>query len=554
MSKKPPDPDMLTVHTYWDSPRGFLCPLCEQKISYVQNDGGRSVVTVKGKIWVVTNYYRCNNPDCDLHDSFPMLYDNVVYRKKFGKDVYERIIRYHFSYHMDYPTIQQMMWDEWRVKITLPSIMNICRFFEAAGLKYVNEATREDIRKSGKIILSLDGAQPRKGDPALWIFSDRLTGHVLLAVLLDIASAEVLKEKMTEIERKYHTPIAAVISDKQQNIVNAVKLFNPELPHAFCQYHFLNHIAEPIQSKDSHLALIIRKTVKKLSIVVNRKSGEFQPSHPEFNPLYHTLYPLAQELLNAVSVKGRKFEIFHGKEIYENLKYIISNLDAILAAFYQIKAVKSIEKIRNRLSNLILKHKTLYDEIIDLKKDFDELRGILDDTNHRGDFISKKTRTWVYKLQSRLKRRTMEYNANSIKSERMTHASPIECIWQQWIRLENSYHAGLYHTYDSEEIERTNNGKEQLIHQIKRHFRKWLGKSDIAQTFNLHGIQYSYLINLGKLNADMYDVLWADSVAVIEGYATSLDSLYVSPIRKWNIRESNTGNWKKLRMNLERAE
>ena len=86
-----------------------------------------------------------------------------------------------------------------------------------AGLQHKNKEAREIIKKNGKIFLSLDGAQPIEGEPALWLFTDRLSDTVLFARLLESAPAEVLQEIYAEIETNFEASIAAVISDKQSN-------------------------------------------------------------------------------------------------------------------------------------------------------------------------------------------------------------------------------------------------------------------------------------------------------------------------------------------------
>ena len=74
---------------------------------------------------------------------------------------------------------------------------------------------------------------------------------------------------MEEIEKIYGVGIVAVISDKQKSIVKAVKDFRRDIPHVFCQYHFLNHIFEPIAAKDSHLNTQIKKNIKTMTIIRN---------------------------------------------------------------------------------------------------------------------------------------------------------------------------------------------------------------------------------------------------------------------------------------------
>lgn len=246
MGTKSIDPDILSVHTYWDSEEGYICPLCNAKIEYAFNDGGRNVVTLKGTLWVVSNYYRCLNSDCDLHKSFPMVHESVVKNKKFGKDVWERVVRYHFKTHLDYGQIQELLWDDTDVSISKSTIRNICNYFEHVGVSYLDEKITQAISEQGYMIVSLDGAQPKKGFPALWIFTERITHHTIKAELLNSAPAPVLVDLLKDLEKKFKVPIKAVISDKQKNIVNAVREFNPEIPHIFCQYHFLNHIMEPI--------------------------------------------------------------------------------------------------------------------------------------------------------------------------------------------------------------------------------------------------------------------------------------------------------------------
>ena len=294
MGKKPPNLDITCVHTYWTSAHGLNCLLCNQQLEFAFNDGGRMVETLKGKLWVVTNYYRCRNEKCDLHTAFPVVHTSVIKNKKFGKDIWERVIRYHFKYHLDFSQIQGLLWDDADVGISKTTIRNICAHFEDIGTAHLDELVLQEIKANGYMLISLDGAQPKKGEPALWIFTDRITKHTLYAVLLDIASAPILEQILKDLELKFGVPIKAVISDKQKNIVNAVKQFNAEIPHAFCQYHFLNHVMEPIQAKNSHLATQLKKRVRNFSIIVNRYKSQLDPKNSEYNSLYSIFSPLAE--------------------------------------------------------------------------------------------------------------------------------------------------------------------------------------------------------------------------------------------------------------------
>lgn len=551
MPSKPVDADMLSVHTYWDSTSKFECPLCANKMEYAFNDGGRKVETMKGKLWIISNYYRCTNLDCDLHKAFPMIHESMIKNKKFGKDVWERVIRYHFKTHLDYEQIRELLWDDSDVSISKSTIRNICSFFEKAGVAYLDDKIVREIQEQGYIIASLDGAQPEKGSPALWHFSDRKSQHSLDVKLLDSAPASVLVDILREIEQKFQVPILAVISDKQKNIVNAVKEFNPEIPHVFCQFHFLNHIMEPILAKDSYIATQMKSMVRSLSIVVNLTKGYLSPLNSEYNAHYANFAPLAEELLNSIAVKGRKWEILPGKEIYENLTYLKSEIESLKISNLPQIQQRTIKSIIDQLSSILTLFKPYYDDILDLLADSADLRKILAQNKRKGKTIQKETKTWLYRLQSRLKRRKLEYVPENLKYHQFNKDTSLEEIWQQWIRLEWSYRKGLYHSYDSEELEATNNAMEREINQTKRHFKKWLGQQSIQRVFEYHGESYARLKELDYSPTQINDILWEQSVALIPNNCSSLECFRATIHRNWRISLVDSGNLTQLKINLK---
>ncbi|MHA1583875.1 MAG: hypothetical protein ACTSWL_01350 [Promethearchaeota archaeon] len=550
MGKKPSNSELVTVHTYWDSFNAFLCPICGHHLEYAYNDGGRLLITLDKPLWIVSNYYRCTHLGCTLHKAFPIIHENVLFKKKFGKDVWEQVINFHFNRHLDYEQIRGVIWDVYKILISITSIREICLYFKTAGKLYTDEETLEEIRKNGEMVLSLDGAQPKKGYPALWLFTDRITGRVLLSELMKTAPAILLAEKMKKIQSKYKVPIRAVISDKQKNIVNAVKQFNPEIPHAYCQYHFLNHIMEPIVAKDSHIATQLKKEIRKYAIIVNQYKGTLNSNNPEFNPHYKIFYPLAEEFLNAISVKRKRWDVLPGIEIYKNLGYIFNKLGQ-LPAPTEPKKRNALSSIIERTQDLLNKYSNYVEEINYLLKDTADLRIILSKDRFKAKNIEGKVRIWVYRFQQRLKRTQMDYKPENLKYVQMDYNTSLNIIWQQWVRLEHSYNPGLYLTYDSPIIEKTNNATERLINQTKYHFRKWLGKRDISDGFQRHGAEYSVLAENGIKRAEIKEVLWKFDIAYISGLNLQHQAIQATIRRRWNIRDENTGNLERLADNLQ---
>ncbi len=547
MPAKPSDIEKATNHTYWHSRNEFQCPLCSSPLRHEYNNGGRKVFTLKGALWVVTNYDSCTNSKCEMHDAFPVAYSSAMRRKRFSLDAWAKIIQHHFKHHLNYSTIAELMWDDWEVSISRSTIRSICQFFEMAGKQYMDEKILQEIKNNGRIVLSLDGAQPVKKEPSLWVFSDHLTGNVLLAKNLDTAPSNVLEKLLKEVETLYGVPIIAVISDKQNNIVNAVKQFKPDIPHAFCQYHFLKHVSGPIVAKDSSLKKNLRKAVSKLSIIQNQK-------HAEDNPLYKLFEPISEELRCAIASRGDNFNVFPGLETYLNLEHVCNQLERFNNLSLPLKITHTLNSLLDALRKLLESNHSLKEEIVTLIPEFQQLRDILSKRKNKASHVRKLLNQWIYKLQKRLKRRDLESNPVQIKWQQSSSKMSCEEAWQQWIRLFNSYKTGLFVAYDMEELEFTNNAKEQLFHRSKHHFKALLGRDNISNTFLNHGALHVQLLDIDFSKKKVSDVLLASEIPLIEANRREFYAQYATIKRTWRIREDNTGNIAGFEENLKQLE
>jgi hypothetical protein len=551
MTAKPLEIKKETIHTYWESEAGMYCPLCGNKLRHEFNDGGREVITLNGPIWVVTNYYGCINLGCDLHKAFPITHSSCIKRKRHSVEVWAKVIQHHFKFHLNYSQVAELIWSDWEIAISESTVRNICQYFEMAGLQHKNREAREKIRKSGKIFLSLDGAQPIEGESALWIFTDRVTDTVLLARLLESAPAELLQQIYTEIEEKFGVPVVAVVSDKQPNIVNSVKLFNPNIPHVYCQYHFLNHIAAPINAKDSHLRTTLKKTIRSFSLVQNEPTEIKDIEVTKDSPVAEVFQPIVEELKCAISARGNQFDTFTGKEAYLNLEYVLNRLEEYQLDVFPKKVVRSFHALIGSIKKLLNATKPLYDEICDLLHDFQWLRAILSHREWSSNQIKKWVEKWLLVLHKRLERISIEHHAENLKWQYPCSEITVQEVWQQWIRLEHSYRDGLYCAYDNPDLEFTNNAKEQLIHHTKAHFKSLLGRQNVARAYQSRGSIYAHLIDFDFSKEHFSTVLLASETPLVEINRLEHNTQYTIIRRKWRIREQETGNFIRFERNLQ---
>ncbi|MBY9005709.1 MAG: hypothetical protein KGD63_03035 [Candidatus Lokiarchaeota archaeon] len=105
-------------------------------------------------------------------------------------------------------------------------------------------------------------------------------------------------------------------------------------------------------------------------------------------------------------------------------------------------------------------------------------------------------------------------------------------MWQQWIRLEDSYHDGLYCAYDDPDLNFTNNAKEQLFHHSKAHFKALLGHQNITRAYQTKGGIYVHLIDFDYSDKNISSTLLACETPLVEIDRQIYNALYTVKRRR----------------------
>jgi hypothetical protein len=127
--------------------------------------------------------------------------------------------------------------------------------------------------------LSIDGLQPEKGHETLYTVRELSLQRVWFAEpLLSSAAPEVhrLFQRAHEIATRLGKPVRCWISDKQEAFVSGVREIFPDVPHRYCQNHFLRDVAKPTLAQDSHAKVQMRQKVRGLRAVERKMLAEQQ--------------------------------------------------------------------------------------------------------------------------------------------------------------------------------------------------------------------------------------------------------------------------------------
>jgi hypothetical protein len=121
-----------------------------------------------------------------------------------------------------------------------------------------------------ELILCIDGLQPEKGHETLYVVRE-LTGKRVwfAAPLLAATAAEVrrLIKKAREWAEALRKPVALWLSDKQDAFVTGIAAEFPDVPHRYCDNHFLRDLAQPVLEADSRAKVEMRKKVRGLRAI-----------------------------------------------------------------------------------------------------------------------------------------------------------------------------------------------------------------------------------------------------------------------------------------------
>ena len=114
--------------------------------------------------------------------------------------------------------------------------------------------------KYGGLILSVDGLQPEGGQPQLWVVRELLSGTLLAAGWLPQMDEGTMVEFLAPV-KALDLPWLGMVSDKQASLVKALSTTWAELPHQYCQSHYLGNAISPMYEADSQMKTKIRKRV-----------------------------------------------------------------------------------------------------------------------------------------------------------------------------------------------------------------------------------------------------------------------------------------------------
>jgi hypothetical protein len=261
-------------------PLADRCAHCGRR-TWADYENRRTVTTLSRVIGLRLKIRRCHNECCPryLRPCRPEAEGAIALPEhEFGLDVIALVGALRYGQHRSVPEIHQGLTAR-GVIVCQRTVTNLLdRYDELVALSIRDDRRlRKATAAQGRVVLALDGLQPDVGHEVLWVLRDCLSGEVLLARSLLSAAASDLAGLIESVKSALGVPIAAVLSDGQHSIRNAVKAALPGVPHHLCHFHYLREAGRPLYEMDRHAKKELKKRVRGVRPIERRAEGKDDP-------------------------------------------------------------------------------------------------------------------------------------------------------------------------------------------------------------------------------------------------------------------------------------
>jgi hypothetical protein len=265
------------------------CPVCG-RMMHICDHRYRRFHTLGGPVQLVCKLNHCSDPSCPGHaktKSPELELTLALPQMAIGWDVLCWIGHRRFARHMAVPLIRSELLDDYRIALSDDAIEKSIRRYQAmlAARQQDPEALRRRYEGADEIILSIDGLQPEKGHETLYVVRELIGKRVWFAEsLISATAAEVrpLIAKAKQWAESLGVSVGLWISDKQDAFVKGIAAEFPDVPHRYCDNHFLRDLARPVLEADSHAKVRMRKEVRGLrtieQAVLRRRKARAEPA------------------------------------------------------------------------------------------------------------------------------------------------------------------------------------------------------------------------------------------------------------------------------------
>ena len=484
--------DYKTVRISYPSEWNFACPSCGEKVKFKYPDDGKLVHTLKGPINQVINLYSCTNLECEFNQiAFNPCPRFDYSQRTYGADVFRFIAEDFLIYELKPGQIFKRLTKKYQLKISKDTVRRICDdILKLKSLK-IDEKTLEIIKKQGYILLGFDGQDPGGDAPSIWCFMDLISNRILATYKFDMLDYKILHQTIEEIQEFYGVKMIGWVSDKQTLITKCHDTFYPEIPHQYCQYHFLRNIWNHSEALDSNTYLSLKKVVNSLDIHIRSNSSLVFFEGLGKKSVREVFKGVDKDLQKMIKGRNKTFKNLRGIRLFEELtEYQHRMVDILADKDPALRFTIILTKTSLDLKSALDEVESYYKASQELNQYFQQIREAFGNEN-TSQKEKKNTIAKIYEdIFSKARKDNPKLNLADCRTFLPNKKKSKTDIMAEWCRLWESYLPGLFQYYNFPVEIKTNNSLEQGFSTQKQALFNRVAKANIIHMITTRGEDY----------------------------------------------------------------
>ncbi len=326
------------------------------------------------------------------------------------------------------------------------------------------------------LILGLDGLMPEGGEPQLWVVRELHHGWTLRCGWLARQDHTTFAEFLQPIA-DLGLPVVATLSDKQAGLLPALEQVFPHARHSFCQVHYLKNAARPIAEADEQMKITLRKTLRAeigelISPKTPTETGVLTITGMVPSPVVTAPRGTESETTAATPTVATPRETIV-QDLLDRVRYLLTLKARPPFRLAGIEMVEQLQQVVQCLNQLLRDHP---------EPRLHQLRAGLQQAHQtvRADYRDlRQAADWLHQIAETLDPAVNPpRTGQEVETEWQAVLATIQTESETQLRLKSyaetirtvstSYAPGLFHTYDVEDLPRTNNARESEFRDLQR--------------------------------------------------------------------------------------
>ena len=233
---------------------------------------------------------------------------------------------------------------------------HLFRYYEIYELGWT-EYTLSTQCQGQDVILAMDGAKPENGTPTLYLISDAQQALVYHSDWLLYSGKDQLKGLLHHVSQ-LDLNIVGFISDKQRAILLAVREIFGDIPHQFCQFHWIQAAFRRLSDHDRQMNKELKKRLRKLRDLTRLQTQRTHNGQPSSYNLF-ILNELSPFLTVVLQAKNKPPFVLKGFQNWQRVKLLLIQTLALLNDLHTDSLTQSTRKFSPEQKSLVALAQTL---------------------------------------------------------------------------------------------------------------------------------------------------------------------------------------------------